>query len=264
VLARIPKPKQIFFFSATMPAPIEALTREILREPAKVALQRGPAPSAGVTQAVYPVPTTLKAQLLVHMLRTNQMDEALVFTRTKHRADRLAKLLTREGIVADRIHGNRSQAQRTRALADFKAGRIRVLVATDIASRGIDVEALGHVVNFDVPVVPEDYVHRVGRTARAGATGEAFTFAAPEDGADIARIERAIGSKLPRVRLEGFAYEAASDAPLEIPRETRVAAMRAQRASHRAKAAAKSGADGGGTNERKGPRRRRFGKRRGG
>jgi ATP-dependent RNA helicase RhlE len=216
-----------------------------------------------VKQSVYPVAATLKAELLVQMLRANQMDEALVFTRTKHRADRLAKLLTREGIAADRIHGNRSQAQRTRALAEFKAGRVRVLVATDIASRGIDVEALGHVVNFDVPVVPEDYVHRVGRTARAGATGEAYTFAAPEDGADIARIERAIGSKLPRARLEGFAYEAAADAPLEIPRETRIAAIRAQRASQRAKASEKAGTTGGGANERKGPRRRRFGKRRG-
>ncbi|MGE0159940.1 MAG: DEAD/DEAH box helicase [Gemmatimonadales bacterium] len=266
VLAHIPRPKQILFFSATMPAPIAALTREILRSPVNIALQRGAAtPSAGVTHAVYPVRAALKAQLLVHMLQAGQIDEALVFTRTKHRADRLTKHLTREGISADRIHGNRSQAQRNRALAEFKAGGVRVLVATDIAARGIDVEALGHVVNFDVPVVPEDYVHRVGRTARAGATGEAYTLAAPEESADVARIERAIGSKLPRARLEGFAYETAlDDAPLEIPLETRIAAIRAQRASHRAKSSARTPAAASeGTNERGGPRRRRFGRRRG-
>jgi ATP-dependent RNA helicase RhlE len=263
VLAHIPKPKQIFFFSATMPPPIEALTREILRTPVNIALQRGAAPSAGVTHAVYPVSQALKAQLLVHMLAAGTIDEALVFTRTKHRADRLTKHLTRAGISADRIHGNRSQPQRTRALAEFKAGKIRVLVATDIAARGIDVEALGHVVNFDVPVVPEDYVHRVGRTARAGATGEAYTLASPEESADIARIERAIGSKLPRARLDGFAYEAASDGPLEIPRETRIAAIRAQRAGSRNRSAQNAAAGKGGGNERGGPRRRRFGKRRG-
>jgi ATP-dependent RNA helicase RhlE len=264
VLAHIPKPKQIFFFSATMPPPIEALTREILRTPVNIALQRGAAPSAGITHAVYPVSQTLKAQLLVHMLAAGHIDEALVFTRTKHRADRLTKHLTRAGIAADRIHGNRSQPQRTRALAEFKAGKIRVLVATDIAARGIDVEALGHVVNFDVPVVPEDYVHRVGRTARAGASGEAYTLAAPEESADIARIERAIGTKLPRARLDGFAYDGTSDAPLEIPRETRIAAIRAQRRGSR-NGSAQNGAvaEKGGANERRGPRRRRFGKRRG-
>jgi ATP-dependent RNA helicase RhlE len=140
---------------------------------------------------------------------------------------------------------------------------MRVLVATDIAARGIDVEALGHVVNFDVPVVPEDYVHRVGRTARAGASGEAYTLASPEEGADIARIERAIGSKLPRARLDGFAYEASPDAPLEVPRETRIAAIRAQRAASGKRQAQNGPAAKGGANERRGPRRRRFGKRRG-
>jgi ATP-dependent RNA helicase RhlE len=169
------------------------------------------------------------------------MDDALVFTRTKHRADRLAKLLNRSGVTAERIHGNRSQAQRTKVLAGFKAGEFRVLVATDIAARGIDVEALGHVVNFDVPSVPEDYIHRVGRTARADATGEAFTLVAPEDEADLGRIERALQSKLPRVRLEGFAYDAAPGAPLEVPLGERIAAIRAQKAQGRARAAAKVG-----------------------
>ncbi len=239
VLRHIPKPKQILFFSATMPPSIEALTGEILRAPARVALQRRAAPAEGVTHSVYPVPAGLRGALLVELLKRGHMDDALVFTRTKHRADRLAKLLNRSGVSAERIHGNRSQAQRTKALAGFKAGEFRVLVATDIAARGIDVEALGHVVNFDVPTVPEDYIHRVGRTARADATGEAFTLVAPEDEADLRRIEQAVGAKLPRVRLDGFSYEAAPDAPLEVPLGERIAAIRAMKAEGRARAAAK-------------------------
>jgi ATP-dependent RNA helicase RhlE len=259
VLKHIPKPQQTFFFSATMPAPIEALTREILNAPAKVALQRRAAPAEGVVHALYPVPASLKGQLLVELLKSGSMEQALVFTRTKHRADRLAKLLNRNGVTAERIHGNRSQPQRTKALAGFKAGEFRVLVATDIAARGIDVEALGHVVNFDVPVVPEDYIHRVGRTGRAEATGEAFTLVAPEDEVDVKRIERAIGAKLPRARLEGFAYEATADAPLEVPRGERIAAIRASKAKGRARAAEK--AAGASDTRNDGPRRRRFGRR---
>ena len=139
------------------------------------------------------------------------MEDALVFTRTKHRANQLTKVLNRNGISAERIHGNRSQAQRTKALAGFKAGKFRVLVATDIAARGIDVEALGHVVNFDIPGLPEDYIHRVGRTARAELTGEAFTLVTPEDEVTLRRIERTIGSKINRVLLEDFSYEVARE-----------------------------------------------------
>ena len=263
VLRHIPTPRQTFFFSATMPAPIEALTREILRDPAKIALQRRAAPAQGVTQAVYPVPAGLKGELLVALLQKGHVDDALVFTRTKHRADRLTKLLNRNGITAERIHGNRSQAQRTKALAGFKAREFRVLVATDIAARGIDVEALGHVVNFDVPAVPDDYIHRVGRTARAEATGDAFTLMAPEDQADLGRIERAVGSKLPRVRLEGFAYEATVQAPLEVPIGQRIAAIRAKKAEDRARAAAKAARKAGNeaTADTGRPRRRPFGRR---
>jgi ATP-dependent RNA helicase RhlE len=199
--------------------------------------------------------------LLVELFQRGGVDDALVFTRTKHRADRLTKLLNRSGVTAERIHGNRSQAQRTRALAGFKAGDFQVLVATDIAARGIDVEALGHVVNFDVPVVPEDYIHRVGRTARADATGAAYTLVGPEDEVDIKRIERAIGSKLPRARLEGFAYDAAPDAPLEVPLKERLAAHRSQKNKSRRpngspKPSGKPVDDG-----RSGPRRRRHGRR---
>ncbi len=241
VLRHVPKPKQTLFFSATMPPPIEVLTREILRNPVKISLQRRAAPAAGVSQALYPVPSTLKGALLVELLKGGRIDDALIFTRTKHRADRLCKLLIRNGIAAERIHGNRSQPQRTKALSGFKAGEYRVLVATDIAARGIDVEALGHVVNFDVPAVPEDYIHRVGRTGRAELTGDAITLVAPEEESDIGQIERAVRSKIPRVRLDGFSYAAATgEAPLEVPLAERIAAIRSRKAEDRKRAAAKA------------------------
>ena len=265
VLRHVPTPRQTLFFSATMPPAIESLTREILRTPAKISLQRRAAPAEGVTQWVYPVPSGLRGALLVELLKRGDVNDALVFTRTKHRADRLCKLLVRTGISAERIHGNRSQAQRTKALAGFKAGEYRVLVATDIAARGIDVEALGHVVNFDVPPVPDDYIHRVGRTARAEAVGDALTLVAPEDEADLKRIERAVGSKIPRVRLEDFAYNAVADVPLEVSRSERIAAIRAKKAADRGRAAAKAAKkaqneEAAGSSR---PRRRRFGRNRG-
>ena len=154
------------------------------------------------------MPQHLKPALLLHLLKGGDMHDALVFTRTKHRANRLAKFLGDAGIKVERIHGNRSQAQRTEALAGFKSGKYRVLVATDIAARGIDVTALGHVVNFDVPHVPDDYIHRVGRTARAETTGSAFTLVSPEEEGDLRGIEKAIASRLPRVTLPDFDYNA--------------------------------------------------------
>ena len=240
VLRHVPKPRQILFFSATMPAPIVKLTREMLRDPVRIVLQRKAAPAEGVSHSVYPVPKAAKSALLVELLNRGRMKDALVFTRTKHRADRLTKLLNRNGISAERIHGNRSQNQRTRALAGFKSGDHRVLVATDIMARGIDVEELGHVVNFDVPAAPEDYIHRVGRTGRADAAGDAFTLVAPEDESDFARIERAVGSKIPRVHVDGFAYQEKPDQPLEVPRAQRIAAIRKKKAEDRARAAAKA------------------------
>jgi ATP-dependent RNA helicase RhlE len=167
ILRHLPTRRQTLFFSATMPAPIVGLTREMLRNPVTINLERQSGPAVGITQAVYPVAQELKSALFCTLLERGMMQEALVFTRTKHRADRLQKYLVKRGVKAERIHGNRSQPQRTEALAGFKSGKYRVLVATDIAARGIDVVALGHVVNFDVPMVPDDYIHRVGRTARA-------------------------------------------------------------------------------------------------
>lgn len=261
ILKHVPRPKQTFFFSATMPPPIEALTKEILTKPATIALQRKAQPAEGVRQSIYPVPADLKSELLVSLLQQRVIDDALVFTRTKHRANRLTKVLDRNGIASERIHGNRSQKQRTAALDGFKDGTYRVLVATDVAARGIDVEALGHVVNFDLPEVPEDYIHRVGRTGRAAATGSAFSFVSPDEESDLARIERAVGQKLPRVKLDGFAYGASAEEPLEIPRGERIAAIRARKAADRERAAAKGGARGGGSSGQgdggRQPRRRR-------
>jgi ATP-dependent RNA helicase RhlE len=239
VLRHLPAKRQTLFFSATMPPPILALTRDMLRNPVTINLERRAAPAVGITQAVYPVQQELKSALFLALLRRGDMREALVFTRTKHRTDRLQKFLARNGIAAERIHGNRSQAQRTLALAGFKSGKHRVLVATDIAARGIDIEALGHVVNFDVPKVPEDYIHRVGRTARAEAVGDAFTFVAPEEEPDLRRIERALGRRLPRVVVPDFDYTAKPAAALEVPLGERIAAIKAKKAEDRARAEAK-------------------------
>ena len=233
VLKHLPTRRQTLFFSATMPDQIVQLTREMLHNPATINLQRKAAPAHGITQAVYPVPQELKSALLHTLLERNLMEEALVFTRTKHRANRLWEYLTKRGVNAARIHGNRSQKQREDALDGFKTGRYRVLVATDIAARGIDVEALGHVVNFDVPLQSEDYIHRVGRTARAELTGEAFTFVSPQEEGDLKSIERAVGKALPRVTLPDFNYAAKPEGRLEVPLGERLAAHRAQRQKER-------------------------------
>ncbi|HEV2064394.1 MAG TPA: DEAD/DEAH box helicase [Thermoanaerobaculia bacterium] len=240
VLKHLPPRRQTLFFSATMPPPIVTLTREMLKNPYTVNLERAPAPAVGITQAVYPVPQNLKAPLLETLLKRGDIESALVFTRTKHRANRLAESLTRHGIRCERIHGNRTQAQRTQALASFKDGRFKVLVATDIAARGIDVEALSHVVNFDVPHVPEDYIHRVGRTARAELKGDAYTFVAPEEESDLRAIERAIGKRLPRITVPGFDYAKAPAERFEVPIAERIAAIRARKAQERTRAREKA------------------------
>jgi ATP-dependent RNA helicase RhlE len=206
ILAKLPAGRQTLLFSATMPAPIEALAREMLRDPLRIAVGRPTTPPANISHALYPVSRELKPALLAELVRSGRIRTAIAFTRTKHRANRLADFLVRNGIAAGRIHGNRSQAQRTQALDAFKAGSFPVLVATDIAARGIDVDSLSHVVNFDVPASPEDYVHRVGRTARADLEGDAFTFVSPEEEREVAGIERAIGRRLSRLTLPELDY----------------------------------------------------------
>ena len=236
ILRHLPARRQTMFFSATFPAPILELSADMLHDAVQVHLHRTVGPAVGITQAVYPVPQELKTALLVTLLERGEIQDALVFTRTKHRANRVAAYLVRHGIEAERIHGNRSQTARTAALSGFKGGKFRVLVATDIAARGIDVEALGHVVNFDVPKAPDDYVHRVGRTARAEATGDAFTFVAPEEEAELRGIEKVIGKRLPRVTVPDFDYQARPAAKLEIPIGVRLAEARAKRPVHRSPA----------------------------
>ena len=239
VLRHIPAKRQTFFFSATLPPEIVRLAGEMLHQPATLNIERRAAPAVGITQAVYPVPRELKSALLVELSQQGVVHDAIVFTRTKHRANSVARRLARSGEAVAVLHGNRSQNQRTEALAGFKSGAFKVLVATDIVARGIDVEALGHVVNFDVPNVPDDYIHRVGRTARAETTGDAFTFVSPDEESDLAAIERAIGRRLPRVTLPGFDYARKPAERLEIPLGERLAAHRAKRSGERARTRAK-------------------------
>jgi ATP-dependent RNA helicase RhlE len=240
ILKLVPTKRQTLLFSATMPPPIAALTREMMNKPVMIDQGRRSMPAVGITQAVYPVRQDLKPGLLLSLLNRNEMTQALVFTRTKHRANRLAEQLVKRGIKAERIHGNRSQPQRTAALAGFKTGHYRVLVATDIAARGIDIEALGHVVNFDVPEAPDDYIHRVGRTARAGEVGDAFTFVAPDEENDLRGIEKAIGKRLPRITVPDFDYNAKPEGRFEVPIGERIAAIRSRKADERARSRAKA------------------------
>ncbi len=240
VLRHLPdRPRQTLFFSATMPRPIVELSRELLTDPARVAVERKQAPATGVAQALFPVPARRKPALLIELLRREEVGNVIAFCRTKHRANRLFQKLEKAGIPTARIHGNRSQNQRTKALEGFRDGRFRVLAATDIVARGIDVEALDHVVNFDVPNVADDYIHRVGRTARAGATGEAYTFVSPEEEGDVRSIERSVGRKLPRRTLEDFDYRVDGEERFEVPAGERIAAIKARRKEERERARAK-------------------------
>jgi len=240
VLAQLPRKRQTMLFSATLPPPIVELARTLMVEPLRIGVERRAAPATGVSQALLPVSEQLKRNLLLEVLRRDNIGMALVFTRTKHRANRLAQFLQSSGVSCDRIHGNRSQAQRESALSGFKNGKLTVLVATDIAARGIDVAELPHVINFDVPAQPEDYIHRVGRTARAERTGHAMTLVSPEEEPAVSAIEHAVGRRLDRRRLDGFDYHARPTGVLEIPVAQRIAAIRAQRSEERQRARARA------------------------
>jgi ATP-dependent RNA helicase RhlE len=240
VLRHVPQKRQTLFFSATIPAPIAQLSREMLHDPVTIAVERKAAPATGITQAVYPVSEELKSALFLELLRRGDVGGCIVFCRTKHRSNRLFEVLEKAGVSCARIHGNRSQAARTEALAGFKTGKYRVLVATDIVARGIDVEALEHVVNFDVPHVPEDYIHRVGRTGRADATGDAYTLVSPEEEKDLKDIERAVGKPLKRVTVPGFDYRARPADRFEVPIKERIAEIRRRKAEDRERARVKA------------------------
>ncbi len=208
IVKALPRDRQTLLFSATFPPPIEALTKEFLRDPRTVQIGRRANPAETVTQIVYEVPKHLRGALLSHLLRDPKMDSVLIFSRTKHGADKIARVLERDGITAATLHANRSQNQRLRALSEFKSGAVRVLVATDIASRGIDVDGISHVVNYDFPMHAEDYVHRIGRTGRAEAVGDAISFVTEEDRGALRTLERFIGRGVVRRKAEGFNYQA--------------------------------------------------------
>lgn len=212
----IPRYRQTLLFSATMPPEVEALARKYLRKPVVVQVGRRSEAASTVTHAVYPVPRDRKNTLLVELLKKAEMDSVLVFTRTKHGADRVVRHLDDEGIAATAMHADKSQGERTRALDDFKAGKIRVLVATDIAQRGLDVSGISHVINYDVPQQPEDYVHRIGRTGRAAATGDAYTFMSPDEISMVRAIERTIAQQIPRISVPGYDFGTTADSSVPV------------------------------------------------
>jgi ATP-dependent RNA helicase RhlE len=204
IIAKLPVKRQTLFFSATMPPEIARLSNSILTNPVRVEVTPASSTAENVDQSIYLVEKNDKRQLLIHLLKDNTIQNALVFTRTKHGADKIAKELYRAKISADAIHGNKTQFARQRALTNFKNGKIRVLVATDIAARGIDVDDLSHVINFELPNIPETYVHRIGRTGRAGASGKALSFCDMEERAFLRDIHKLIDQELPVV--EGHPY----------------------------------------------------------
>ena len=202
----MPKYRQTLLFSATMPPEVEVLARKYLRKPIVVQIGRRSEAAQTVTHAVYPVPRERKSSLLSHLLKNGDLDSVLVFVRTKIGADRVVRHLQHEGIEAVAMHADKTQAQRTRALDDFRAGKIRVLVATDIAQRGLDISHITHVISYDVPQQPEDYVHRIGRTGRATKEGDAYTFMSPDEIAMVRTIEAVMGQPIPRVSVPGFDF----------------------------------------------------------
>lgn len=207
ILKLLPKKRQNLLFSATFSDEIRELTQGLLHDPIQVEVSPRNATAETVAQSVYEVDKSAKTSLLTHLIKDNDWSQVLVFTRTKHGANRLTKKLDAKGIRAAAIHGNKSQGARTKALAEFKSNDIRVLVATDIAARGIDVRDLPHVVNFELPNVPEDYVHRIGRTGRAGSEGEAISLVCAEEAPELSWIENLIGRTLERRREEGYEPE---------------------------------------------------------
>jgi ATP-dependent RNA helicase RhlE len=217
ILRHCPKHRQTLFFSATLPNEVKSLAYDSLREPVTVEAAPQATTAEGVEQFVYPVDGKRKAALLLELLQRPGMDSVLVFTRTKFGADKLIGQLQRAGVQSAVMHGDRAMKDRVRALDAFRDREVRVLVATDVAQRGLDVEGISHVINYDVPQDPDSYVHRVGRTARAGQTGEAITFMSPGEIGELRMIEMHIGRELPKVELEGYGFGLATTSELASP-----------------------------------------------
>jgi ATP-dependent RNA helicase RhlE len=217
IVRLLPRQRQTLLFSATLSREIERLTREFMHNPKLIEIGRRSNPAETVTQYLFEVSHHAKSALLSHLLKNEAMKTVLVFSRTKHGADRIARRLESLRIPCATLHANRSQNQRLRALQDFKSGRVRVLVATDIAARGIDVEGISHVINYDFPRHPEDYVHRIGRTGRAQAVGEAISFLAHDDFSHLKTLERFLGRGILRRQVEGGFTEPANTAAPHRP-----------------------------------------------
>ncbi len=233
IISLMPKKRQNLLFSATFSNDIRHLARGLLNNPVEIDVAPQNTTATKVEQKIHPVDKGRKAALLSHLIRSEGWHQALVFSRTKHGANKLVKLLERDNINAAAIHGNKSQAQRTKALAEFKKGKIQILVATDIAARGIDIDQLPQVVNFDLPNVPEDYVHRIGRTARAGSSGHAVSLVSADEIKQLSDIERLIKNKIPREEVEGFEPDQALGESRSGHRPTRSAQPRRSSPSNR-------------------------------
>ena len=241
IVAAVPEQRQTMLFSATMPPPIQDLAKSILYDPETIEVGERRDPASTVTQRAIRVAEAEKQALLHHLIETEAVDRMIVFSRTKYRADRIRKKLDRAGFDAVAIHSNRSQGQRQRALKGFEAGQFQIMVATDIAARGIDVPGVSHVVNFDAPNVPEDYIHRIGRTGRAEATGDAITFVSAEEAPNLAAIEKHTGRRIDEVRVDGFEPPALADA-LAAPKQ------RSNPKGHRSRQKTGGGRPSGGRN----------------
>ncbi len=250
IIARCPRERQTLFFSATVPPEIQQIAHFALRNPTRVEVGVNRSVNHSVTHALYPVATPQKFDLLVALLAKIDFDSVLVFSRTKHGADKIARKLKAANHSVAVLHANRSQNQRIEALAGFKSGKYEVMVATDIAARGIDVAGVTHVINYDVPENPEDYVHRIGRTGRAQAVGDAFTLVTPENMDDIRDIQRFIGQKIPELKLEGFDY-----LPMNTPRPAPQPQGRGQQRGQRGHSHGGGGQRGGQRSDSRGQNR---------
>jgi len=206
IIKHLPKNRQTMLFSATFPKEIESLARQTLKNPERIAIGIS-RPAHTVSHTLYPVPQHLKKKLLVRILKDTNTDSVLIFARTKHRTRRLAQQISKKGFQVTSLHGDRSQNQRQSALKGFKQGRYQIMVATDIAARGLDVNGISHVINYDMPDTADAYIHRIGRTGRAEASGDAFTFCTPDDRGMVKKIERIMKQKLPQQRMDDFDYE---------------------------------------------------------
>jgi ATP-dependent RNA helicase RhlE len=245
IIGRCPRERQTLFFSATVPPEIQAVASFALRNPTRVEIGVNRSVNKSVNHALYPVAHEQKFDLLLALLAKEEFDSVLVFSRTKHGADKIARKLKAANHSVAVLHANRSQNQRIEALAGFKSGKYEIMVATDIAARGIDVAGVTHVINYDVPENPEDYVHRIGRTGRAQAVGDAFTLTTPDNAGDVRDIERFIGQKIPELKLEGFDYKPLAGKPASSQQQ-RGHGGGGHRGGGRGQPAQRSGFGGGG------------------